>query len=102
MCDQDTLNKIDNGKALVVTKKHIAWGAIATILVFLLSQAAIFGIWKGTTDEKIDNNTKAIQILKEREVPKIKSELKTLNRIEHNLIRLFEQQGIKYDWEFGK
>jgi hypothetical protein len=34
MCTQKTIEKLDSGKALVVDKKHIAWGALFTAITF--------------------------------------------------------------------
>ena len=57
MCDKKTIDKIESGEAMIVSKKSFQWGIglLIGLMIFLLTQSVLFGVWKGGVDEKVHN-----------------------------------------------
>lgn len=55
MCDPKTLEKLNNGKAVVISKSSAIIGGIITIIIFVVTNIALAGVWKGGIDEQIKN-----------------------------------------------
>jgi len=112
MTDKKTIDRIESGEAVILNRKAIQWGAIATVLIFLLGQVMIFGIWKGSVDEKIQNKAEAkeVQLLQvkvnsiEENGTKVSQDnAKKTDVLIHNLKRLMEKSGVKWEsLEVGK
>ena len=61
--------KLTNGEALLISKGKLIW----VVVIWLLTQAILFGIWKGTTDTVLQTKTNTEQV---RHI--VKEELQTL------------------------
>jgi hypothetical protein len=87
MCDKKTIDRIESGQAIVVDKKRAyQWGAatfIFTILIWIISQSIGIGGWKAIIEDR---------------VVVLEKQAETIKRLEHNLIRLFEKQGVEYNY----
>lgn len=82
------------------TVGNIPWSAIIALFIFLISQIMLFGLWKSSVDSQIKELYKITQANHEA-VQKVSSLEKSVVRIEHNLIRLIERNGLTYDYDFG-
>lgn len=100
MSDKELIEQIEAGKMIAVNKKSIAWGAVVTLLIFIITQSVLFGIWKGSVDSKLDENNTSMR-RSEIEIQKLKHNSKIIGRLEHNLIRLLEKNNMAYDYNFG-
>lgn len=101
MCSKEVVEKIDNGKAIVVSRGAIQWTAIIAITIFILTQAVLFGIWKGGTDEKIEAQIKTsddrfTRLEKGGSIIALESQHR-LDVVIHNLKRLMEKQGLRWE-----
>ena len=50
--------KLTNGEALLISKTKLLW----IVLIWLVTQAVLFGIWKGTTDTVLETKTDKEQV----------------------------------------
>ena len=57
MCDKKTIDKIESGEAMIVSKKTYQWGIglFMGLIMFLITQSVLFGVWKGGLDERVHN-----------------------------------------------
>ena len=90
MTDKKKIDRVDNGEAYIVQKKTIQWSVIATIIIFLFSQALMFGIWKGGLDERILNLEKSGSRVA------VKNQI-LINSLIHNQKRIMEKLNIKWE-----
>jgi ferric-dicitrate binding protein FerR (iron transport regulator) len=101
MCSQELIKKVDEGKAVVVTKTTIQWAVIVTVAIFILTNAVMFGMWKGGVDEKLDAHMQSNQERFIRlEEGGSKVALETQDKVDvviHNLKRMMEKQGMKWE-----
>lgn len=90
MCSQEAINKIDNGEAIVMDKKHLQWGAIITVVIFIVTQTFLFATWKGAIDKDIEK-------LKETGSAVAVENSHKLDNVTHNLKRLMEKSNLRWD-----
>ena len=50
--------KLTSGEALLISKTKLFW----IVLIWLVTQAVLFGIWKGTTDTILETKTNTEQV----------------------------------------
>lgn len=80
MCDEKTIKKINEGKAFVLTRSSAFWGIGVTLIIFIITNLTLAGVWKGNVDEKINNRPtfeQTRQIVKD-EVREMKDDIKTI------------------------
>ncbi len=108
MCSKRVIDDIDNGKAVVLDKRKFQYGTIITVVIFLLTQAVLFGVWKGTVDSKVDNFEVIVNQKMEsmrhggsdvslENSKKIDANTTRIDNIIHNLKRLMERQGVRWE-----
>ena len=80
MCDQETIEKIDRGEALVLKKIHLILAIIVIIVSFTTSYAI-------TRYKTVDN---------EKRIEKLEGDHILIREIQANVKQLIEKNGLKY------